>query len=61
VYADGERQFVVEDGERVYGLYVIPEEDRCDLPLFVEAGSQETGPKSRDSRDIYTFADLAKS
>jgi hypothetical protein len=30
VYAHGERQFVVEDGERVYGVFVTPEEDRCD-------------------------------
>jgi hypothetical protein len=37
VYSDGARQFVVEDGERGYGLYVIPDEDRCDLPLIVEA------------------------
>jgi hypothetical protein len=35
VYRDGDRQFVVEDGERVYGVYVIPEEGRCDLPLIV--------------------------
>jgi hypothetical protein len=35
VYADCDRQFVVEDGERIYGLFVIPEEDRCDVPLIL--------------------------
>ena len=35
VYADGDRQFVVVDGEKVYGLFLIPEEEWSDVPLVV--------------------------
>ena len=35
VYLDGERQYVIDEGERVYGLFIVPEEDRCDAPVIV--------------------------
>ena len=35
VYADRDRQFVVVDGEKVYGLFLIPEEEWSDVPLVV--------------------------
>ncbi len=35
VFADGERQYVIDEGQRVYGLFVLPEEDRCDVPVIV--------------------------
>jgi hypothetical protein len=35
VYADGDRQFVVVDGKKVYGLFLIPEEEWSDVPLVV--------------------------
>ena len=36
VYLDGERQYVLDEGERVYGWFVIPEEDPCDAPVIVD-------------------------
>jgi hypothetical protein len=36
VFADGERQSVMDEGERVYGLFVLPEEDRGDVPVIME-------------------------
>jgi hypothetical protein len=35
VYPDGNRQFVVVDGEKVYGLFLIPQEEWSDVPLVV--------------------------
>jgi hypothetical protein len=35
VYANGDRQFVVVDGKKVYGLFLIPEQERSDFPLVV--------------------------
>jgi hypothetical protein len=35
VYADRDRQFVVVDGEKVYGLFLIPEEEWFAVPLVV--------------------------
>jgi hypothetical protein len=35
VYADGDRPFVVVDGEKVYGLFLIPAEEWFDVPLVV--------------------------
>jgi hypothetical protein len=37
VYLDGERQYVIDEGERVYGLFIIPEEDRCDAPVIADS------------------------
>jgi hypothetical protein len=31
----GDRQFVVVDGEKVYGLFLIPEQEWSDVPLVV--------------------------
>ena len=36
VYPDGERQYVIDEGERVYGLFLIPDDDRCDGPVIVD-------------------------
>ncbi len=36
VFADGERQYVMDEGEHVYGLFVVPKEDRCDVPMIVD-------------------------
>ncbi len=36
VYLDGERQYVIDEGPRVYGLFIVPEEDRCDAPVIVD-------------------------
>jgi hypothetical protein len=42
VFADGERQYVTDEGERVYGLFIPPEADRCDAPVIVnEAPDRE--------------------
>jgi hypothetical protein len=36
VYADGRGQYVFDDdGNRVYGVYLVPEEAACDLPVIV--------------------------
>ena len=34
IYLDRERQYVLDEGERVYGLFILPEEDRCDAPVI---------------------------
>ena len=37
---DGRSQYVINDeGQRVHGLFMIPEEERCDLPVIVDAGA----------------------
>jgi hypothetical protein len=36
VFADGEWQYAINEGERVYGLFILPEEDRCDAPVIVD-------------------------
>ena len=38
VYLDGDRQYVINEGERVYGLFILPEEDWCDVPMIKDAG-----------------------
>ena len=44
IYEDAQGQYVLDDnGERVSGVYLIPEEERCDLPVIVEQGAQ--GPR----------------
>ncbi len=38
IYTDGNRQWTYDnDGERVYGIFLLSEEDRYDLPVIVEA------------------------
>jgi len=37
INAEGERQFIFnDDGEKVFGLWILPEEDRCDSPVIVD-------------------------
>jgi hypothetical protein len=37
IYEDARGQYVPNDsGERVYGPYVLPEDESCDAPLIVE-------------------------
>src|SRR5262249_2889956 len=36
VFEDGRGQYVLDDGEPVYGVWVIPQE-HCDAPVIVEA------------------------
>ena len=40
VYLDGDRQYVIDEGERVYGLFILPEEDWGNVPVIVPGGSQ---------------------
>jgi hypothetical protein len=35
VYEDERGQFVVEDGERIDGVWLVPEDDGADTPLIV--------------------------
>jgi hypothetical protein len=35
VYQDDPGRFIVEDGERIDGVWLVPEEDRADTPLIV--------------------------
>jgi hypothetical protein len=35
VYEDERGQFIVEDGERVDGVWLLPEDDGADTPLIV--------------------------
>jgi hypothetical protein len=38
VHGDGDRQYVVDDdGEKVFGLWILPEEDRVDTPLVIDS------------------------
>ena len=39
VYEDERGQFIEEDGERVDGVWLVPEEDRADTPVIVELGT----------------------
>jgi hypothetical protein len=41
VYLDEWGQYVLDDGERVYGVWLLPEEDACDLPLIVDHSAAE--------------------
>jgi hypothetical protein len=42
IYDDGRMQYVINDeGERVHGIFMIPEEERCDLPVIVEGGHNQ--------------------
>jgi hypothetical protein len=36
VYEDERGQFILEDGERVDGEWLVPEEDQADTPVIVE-------------------------
>jgi hypothetical protein len=37
IYADDSGQYALrDDGERVYGVWLIPEEEFCDLPIIFE-------------------------
>ena len=37
IYEDAQGQYVLDDdGGRIYGVYLIPEDDGCDTPLIVE-------------------------
>jgi hypothetical protein len=36
VYQDERGQFIEEDGERVDGVWLVPEEDGADTPVFVQ-------------------------
>jgi hypothetical protein len=37
IYEDAQGQYVVNDeGERVYGFYLLPEEECCDPPVIVD-------------------------
>jgi hypothetical protein len=39
IYEDANGQYVLDDdGERVYGVYLIPEEKSCDSPVILERG-----------------------
>ena len=39
IFDDGQTQYVINDeGERVHGIFMIPEEERCDLPVIVDTG-----------------------
>jgi hypothetical protein len=36
-YSDGDRQFVIDDDvKKVFGVWIIPEEDQVDIPLVSE-------------------------
>jgi hypothetical protein len=37
VYEDERGQFIEEDGERVDGVWLVPEEDGADTPVVVNA------------------------
>jgi hypothetical protein len=40
IYEDAQGQYVLnDDGERVYGLYLIREEEFCDPPVIVDRPS----------------------
>ncbi len=37
IYEDAQGQYVVDDdGQRVYGVFLMSEEETCDLPVLVE-------------------------
>jgi hypothetical protein len=36
VYRDERGQYVLADGERVHGIWLLPEDEPCDLPLIVD-------------------------
>jgi hypothetical protein len=41
VYEDASGQYVLDDeAERVYGVYLIPEEERCDPPVIVDRATE---------------------
>jgi hypothetical protein len=40
IYLDAKGQYVLDDeAARVYGLYLIPETECCDLPVIVESAT----------------------
>jgi hypothetical protein len=40
IYLDERGQYVLDDGEPIYGIWLLPEEDACDLPLIVDRSPQ---------------------
>jgi hypothetical protein len=36
IYEEERGQFIVEDGERIDGLWLVPEEDQADPPVIVQ-------------------------
>jgi hypothetical protein len=36
IYLDERGQYVLDDCEPIYGIWLLPEEDACDLPLIVD-------------------------
>ena len=39
-YQDERGQFIEEDGERVDGVWLVPEEDGADMPIIVEGSER---------------------
>jgi hypothetical protein len=39
VYEDERGQFIVVDGERIDGVWLVSEEEQADTPLIVELGT----------------------
>jgi hypothetical protein len=39
VYEDERGQFIEENGERVDGVWLVPEEDLADTPIIVDLGT----------------------
>jgi hypothetical protein len=39
VYQDERGQYVVEDGERIDGVRLVPEENQADTPVIMERGT----------------------
>jgi hypothetical protein len=48
VYADGRGQYVFDDdGDRAYGVYLVPEEEWVDVPVIVEGEGPWAGTDRR--------------
>jgi hypothetical protein len=41
VYEEDQGQYVMDDGERVYGLWLVSEDDFPDLPIIVQGHEPE--------------------
>jgi hypothetical protein len=37
IYEDERGQFIEEEGERIDGVWLVPEEDQADTPVIVES------------------------
>jgi hypothetical protein len=42
VYADEQGQYVVDDGERIDGVWRVPEGDEADLPVIVRRDNADS-------------------